>query len=437
MGQEKETVFDYFINLDTMDWKQWEAEAWQPPKRLEFSQILIPTMDSTRAEYLINLVDSLDFMRSEKRKEAGIRNTLLVGGPGTAKTSVILMKTSKFDSTQMLLKMINFSSATTPVMFQQSIEGEVDKKTGKIFHPPGGKLMTVFIDDVSMPQVNEWGDQETLEITRQLIEQKGLYFLNKEQRGDFRVIENLQYLACMNHPGGGRNDIPNRIKRHFLSINMTSPSQKSIENIYGRILDALFNPKKYTPEVINTKNIVLDSTISLWNQIKKRLLPTPAKFHYVFNMRELSRVFQGICSVAGKPDYQVIMKCLNMPDNKDPNFFLMALWRHECERVFEDKLVNYDDKKVFHDLLDKVTIEKFKDQFNMDDDELKITQLFADFQRKDIYDEYGDIVEEAPYVYEAIKSMDAIKKIIEEKLQQYNDKNPSKNMNLVIFDDAC
>jgi len=32
-------------------------------------------------------------MRSEKRKEAGIRNTLLVGGPGTAKTSCILMRT--------------------------------------------------------------------------------------------------------------------------------------------------------------------------------------------------------------------------------------------------------------------------------------------------------------------------------------------------------
>jgi len=50
----------------------------------------------------------------------------------------------------------------------------------------------------------------------------------------------------MMHPGGGRNDIPHRLKRHFFSINMTPPSQRSIENIYGRILQALFDPKKYS-----------------------------------------------------------------------------------------------------------------------------------------------------------------------------------------------
>jgi len=58
----------------------------------------------------------------------------------------------------------------------------------------------------------------------------------------------------------------------------------------------------------------------------------------------------------------------------------MMLWRHECERVFEDKLVTADDKQVFHSNLDKVTIEKFKDLFSdKDEDELKTNQYFADF----------------------------------------------------------
>jgi dynein heavy chain len=174
----------------------------------------------------------------------------LVGGPGTAKTSVILMYTTKFDSTSMLFKRINFSSATTPYNFQESMESEVERKQSRTFVPPGGKRMTVFLDDMSMPFVNLWGDQITLEITRQLIEQKGFYFLTKDDRGYFKQIEGLQYLGAMNHPGGGRNDIPNRLKRHFFIINMTSPSQRSIENIYGKILELLFHPKRYSAEVI-------------------------------------------------------------------------------------------------------------------------------------------------------------------------------------------
>ena len=56
--------------------------------------------------------------------------------------------------------------------------------------------------------------------------------------------------------------------------------------------------------------------------------------------------------------------------------------------------------------------------------------------RGDILNEDGDLVEEAPYVYEACPSNEAIKAIAIEKLEFYNEKNPSKKMALVIFDDA-
>jgi dynein heavy chain len=236
-------------------------------------------------------------MRSAKRSEPGLRNTLLVGGSGTAKTSTILMYTDRFDNDVMLLKRINFSSATTPRNFQDSIEAEVEKKQVKTYTPPENKKMSVFLDDVSMPFINAWGDQETLEIARQLIEYKGIYFLTKDEIGFLKTIENLQYLAAMNHPGGGRNDIPPRFKRHFFNINMTSPSQRSVENIYGAILEHLFNPKKYSTNVINMRPFLIDATISIWDAVRRRLLPTPTKFHYSFNIRDLASVFGGICKV--------------------------------------------------------------------------------------------------------------------------------------------
>ena len=77
-------------------------------------------------------------MQKFKVQKLILRNLLLIGEQGSAKTTLINSFFKKYKSDEHVIMNSNFSSTTTPQLFQKSVESSVDKRMGNVYGPPAG-----------------------------------------------------------------------------------------------------------------------------------------------------------------------------------------------------------------------------------------------------------------------------------------------------------
>uniref|UniRef100_A0A8C7PKH0 AAA+ ATPase domain-containing protein n=1 Tax=Oncorhynchus mykiss TaxID=8022 RepID=A0A8C7PKH0_ONCMY len=389
------TLYDFHFDGTKKKWVTWSSlvTKYVHSPDVKFIDILVPTVDTTRASWLLEQMVKIK------------RPVVLVGESGTSKTATTqnFLKNLNMDTTMMLT--INFSSRTTSMDLQRNLEASVEKRTKEIYGPPMGKRLLVFMDDLNMPRVDDYGTQQPIALLKLLLDRGGMYDRGKEL--NYKVLKDLGFIAAMGKAGGGRNEVDTRFISLFSVFNIPFPDEDSLHLIYSSILKGHTRPFEECIQTMCDKLTIC--TLELYKNIIKDLPPTPSKFHYIFNLRDLSRVYNGLVLTNAERFLTVTQ--------------FVRVWRNECLRVFHDRLINEIDKALVQDHIKNLIDEHFKSDL---ESAMRDPILFGDYRTA--------LNESEPRVYEDIQDYDASKALFQEILEEYNE-NKTK-MKLVLFDDA-
>ena len=267
--------------------------------------------------------------------------------------------------------------------------------------------VAIFIDDVNMPEMDQYGSQMPIELLRQFLELKGVY----DKQLYWKNIEGTTTICAAAPPGGGSKPLSQRFTRHFHMICLPQTSEESLEHIFKSILDGFFKDG-FKAELRALSSNIVEASIAVYNQISIELRPTPTKSHYTFNLRDISKVVQGILMSSPVK--------INSPES------VAKLWVHEASRVFIDRMTNDADRKWCKEFFAELTTKVFRT--NLSKELLEGQEIvFNNFMVRGVSQE--------DRLYEEIVDYDRLQKIIIEYINEYNfDLN--QNLDLVLFKEA-
>ncbi|KAJ9053275.1 dynein heavy chain [Entomophthora muscae] len=326
-------IIDYDVAIADGSWVAWQTQV--PTIDIEThtvaeADVVIPTVDTVRHE------EVLYSWLSEHRP------LMLCGPPGSGKTMTLFSALRKLPDMEVVG--LNFSSATTPELIMKTFEQYCEyRKTpnGVILAPTMiGRWLVIFCDEINLPATDKYGTQRVISFLRQLIEHGG-YWRTKDK--SWVSLERIQFVGACNPPTDpGRVPLTHRFLRHAPLVMVDYPGELSLNQIYSTFARAML---KMVPELRGYSDELTASMVDVYLASQQRFTPD-IQAHYIYSPRELTRWMRGIYE-AIKP-----LDALSVEG-------LVRIWAHEALRLFQDRLVNEEERKWTDELIDEIALRHF------------------------------------------------------------------------------
>ncbi|XP_057342987.1 dynein axonemal heavy chain 3 isoform X2 [Manis pentadactyla] len=404
---EKGSIYDfYFLKQGGGHWFTWTEyitkEEENIPANAKVSELIIPTMETARQSF---------FLKTYLDHEIPM---LFVGPTGTGKSAITNNFLLCLPKNTYLPNCINFSARTSANQTQDIIMSKLDRRRKGFFGPPLGKKAVVFVDDLNMPAKEVYGAQPPIELLRQWTDHG--YWFDKKDTNRLDIVDVL-LVTAMGPPGGGRNDITGRFTRHLNIVSINAFQDDILIKIFSSITDWHFG-RGFEVMFLRYGKMLVQATMTIYKAAVKNFLPTPSKSHYVFNLRDFSRVIQGVllCPHTHLQDVEKFIR----------------LWIHEVYRVFCDRLIDNEDRQVFFNMVKETTSSCFKQTVEKVLIHLSPTGKIIDDNIRSLF--FGDFFkpESDKKIYDEITDLKQLTVVMEHYLDEFN--NVSKApMSLVMF----
>jgi dynein heavy chain len=439
------TLYDYFVSKadisgTTAQFLPWSVQLSDFTYRSNRSyfDLFVPTDQTVCQRYLLS-----------KLVQNG-SNVMLVGETGVGKSVVVnslmgRLADNKQNPSSWISVTVGCSAQTSAADVRNCMESKLDRRRKNVLDPPKGKKALFFVDDVNMPALEKYGAQPSSELLRQVIDHGG--FHDPSEVGLFVNVRRTTFVAACGPPGGGRNTMTSRLVRHFVPLWCPETSEEGMQRIFGAILggflelhlspitkQAQLAMKKSSDKSDKESSVepsretfgaaLVAAAVDLYGACRKHLRPTPSRTHYTFNLRDLSKVFQGMLRVE--------------PTSVDSVDYIVDLWKHEIQRAMKDRLINKKDRDWFDTTESNVLNKHNLMHFGLQSSSKSNSLVFGAFMNRD--DGPGNMS------YERVNTtdgLDLIRKVMEEALEDYvitasssNSKAKAIDPGLVFFDDA-